>query len=288
MGDSAKINKLIRLREILKVYLKNLSENAFTINEWSAMHEFWGYYNEVLNLCDDWQDLSKCVPRDRVRKLARVDKMLGKEYIIILHTGEQLIAYLDALIPQVQMMGEKNISIQNNPDIRKVFIVHGRDKKIKDSMFEFLRSIDVSPIEWIEAKRMTGKASPFIGDVLNAAFSQAQAIIVLLTPDDLVQLKPSLQKDSDSIYEKELSSQARPNVIFEAGMALGLHEDRTILVQLGKLRPFSDIAGRHYLEFDGSPESRTELASLLELTGVKVNLLDKRDWLTVGNFTINS
>jgi len=42
-------------------------------------------------------------------------------------------------------------------DKKKVFVVHGRNEKIRDYMFAFLRAIGLEPIEWDEAKRMTGK-----------------------------------------------------------------------------------------------------------------------------------
>ena len=45
-------------------------------------------------------------------------------------------------------------------------------------MMDFLRPIDLRPIEWTEAVQMTGEAAPFIGQVLDAAFSAAQAVVV--------------------------------------------------------------------------------------------------------------
>jgi hypothetical protein len=40
---------------------------------------------------------------------------------------------------------------------------------------------------------MTGEATPYIGDVLNAAFASAQAVVVLLTPE-LTWTKPSARQ----------------------------------------------------------------------------------------------
>ena len=43
----------------------------------------------------------------------------------------------------------------------------------------------MKPIEWTSALAMSKKAAPYIGDVLEAAFAEARAIVVLITPDDL-------------------------------------------------------------------------------------------------------
>jgi Predicted nucleotide-binding protein containing TIR-like domain len=91
----------------------------------------------------------------------------------------------------------------------------------------------------------TGEGSPFIGQVLDRAFSQAKAVVVLITGDDIARLNPSFWSNADPPHEKELNPQARPNVLFEAGMAFGRHPERTILVSLGYSRPFSDVAGRN-------------------------------------------
>jgi len=130
---------------------------------------------------------------------------------------------------------------------------------------------------------MTASGSPYVGDVLAAAFDATQAVIVLLTPDDFAYLRPDLVKKEDSDYERNPTPQARPNVLFEAGMALGLHPDRTVIVEFGQLRPFSDIGGRHVLRFDGSPGARQALAVRLKAAGCEVD--DKgTDWLTAGEF----
>lgn len=170
-------------------------------------------------------------------------------------------------------------------DATSVFVVHGRNSAVRDAMFSFLRAIGLKPIEWSEAVRATGRPAPYIGDVLDAAFSQAQAVVVLLTPDDEVRLSPEFAQAGDPPHEVEFSGQARPNVLFEAGMAMGRDPGRTVLVEIGVLKPFSDIAGRHVLRFDGSSPRRQELAQRLQSAGCEVDL-GGIDWHTVGEFEI--
>ena len=152
-------------------------------------------------------------------------------------------------------------------------------------MFSFLRAIGLKPVEWNQAVLATGRPNPYIGDILDVAFSQAQAVLVLLSPDDEARLHPQLVRDDDPPHEVELSGQARPNVLFEAGMAMGRDPERTVLVEIGVLRPFSDIAGRHVLRFDGSTPRRQELAERLKAAGCEVNT-GGTDWHTVGDFAI--
>ncbi len=72
---------------------------------------------------------------------------------------------------------------------RRVFVVHGRDERLRKGMFAYLRAIGLDPIEWGKAVALTGKASPYIGEVLDAAFKHAQAVVALLTPDDEARLR---------------------------------------------------------------------------------------------------
>ena len=111
----------------------------------------------------------------------------------------------------------------------------GRNNEARNALFSFLRSIDLDPLEWPEAAKLTGKPSPYVGEILDAAFSNAHAVVVLFTPDDEARLKAQLQVDSDAPLETELNGQARPNVLFEAGMAMARHQDRTILVEAWRL-----------------------------------------------------
>ena len=168
-------------------------------------------------------------------------------------------------------------------DTREIFVVHGRNQAARSAMFQFLRSIGLHPLEWSEAVNYTGKPTPYIGEILNAAFSRAHAVVVLLTPDDEARLREPFRGSNEPPHETELTGQARPNVLFEAGMAMGRSQDRTIIVELGDLRPFSDVAGRYAIRLDKTSEKRQELAQRLQASGCPVNL-DGTDWHSAGNF----
>jgi predicted nucleotide-binding protein len=162
-------------------------------------------------------------------------------------------------------------------DPRVVMVVHGQDARAARAMFDWLRSINLRPREWSQHIHASGEASPFIGTVLETAFTQAQAVVVLFTPDEHVLLRQRLKKDSD-----HWRLQARPNVLFEAGMALATHPSRTVLVVLGDQELPSDLAGRHYVRL-GSVRAVRDLAQRLERAGCPVDLSGD-DWLDVGRF----
>ncbi|MFB3143734.1 MAG: TIR domain-containing protein [Candidatus Methylomirabilales bacterium] len=171
----------------------------------------------------------------------------------------------------------------NAPDPRKVFVVHGRDESARLAMFEFLRAIGLDPMEWSQIVDLTKTASPFVGEVLEVGFKHAQAVVVLLTGDDKARLRKKLRKKRDPDYEGELTPQPRPNVLFEAGMAFGINPKRTLLVEIGNLRPFSDVSGRLAVRMANSVRARQEVAQRLKAAGCKVNLRGT-DWQKAGKF----
>lgn len=164
-----------------------------------------------------------------------------------------------------------------------VFVIHGRDKRARRELFTFLRAIRLHPIEWTEALTETGGGAPVIGDILDTVIRPDRAFLVLLTPDDMAHLKPE-HADGDDDHEVQPAGQARPNVLFEAGMALGRQPQNTVLVEFGKVRPFTDIGGRFVVKLDNSSESRSKLASRLRAIGCDVNL-EGTDWLSAGDLT---
>jgi hypothetical protein len=72
-------------------------------------------------------------------------------------------------------------------------------------------------------------------------------------------------------------------VLLEAGIALGLFPNRTVIVELGILRPVSDIGGRHVIRMTDAPDKRHELAQRLQAAGCEVNT-NGTDWYKAGKF----
>ena len=186
-------------------------------------------------------------------------------------------------IPVTQPLLQATANTEAIQHSQQVFVVYGRNRTARVAVFAFLRSIGLAPIEWSQAVAATGKASPYIGEVIETAIAAAKAVVVLWTPDEIVSLRPEYA-DGDDDPEVLPSAQARPNVMFEAGLALGRAPERVVLVELGRVRHFSDIIGRHTVCLTNSVASRHELAIRLRTAGCAVDLTGT-DWHTAGDFT---
>lgn len=90
--------------------------------------------------------------------------------------------------------------------------------------------------------------SAYVHEAIKSSINEVGAIVVIMAPEEKVQLIKKYQtQPSDAKQEY----QPRPNVIFEAGLALGLKEEKTIILQFGETRIFTDILGKHILKYRG-------------------------------------
>jgi predicted nucleotide-binding protein len=117
-----------------------------------------------------------------------------------------------------------------------VFVVHGRDTKLNEDIFNFLRTLGLNPMEWSHAIAQAKGANPNIGQTINSAMKRVQAVVVMFSPDEDAKLKSKFCAQNEKATLGKAASQARPNVLFEAGLALGAHPDKTLLIQVGEMR----------------------------------------------------
>jgi predicted nucleotide-binding protein len=140
-------------------------------------------------------------------------------------------------------------------DRKAVMVIYGHDTEANGTLFDWLHAIGLEPREWSQLIEASGSASPYIGDVLDKALRNVQAVIAFFTPDEYVTTAGS---SGDGAWRL----QARPNVLIEAGMALITHPTRTVIVLLGNQELPSDLAGRHHIRL-----SRTAVEPLHDLAG---------------------
>ncbi len=237
-----------------------------------------------LELCANADQRSSDPNNQRVAAQARAELTRRERQFQIEIFNAQETARVKAQQFQAAQAERAEEAMENSNDVdpRNVMVVYGRDEALRTSMFEFLRSLGLNPIEWEQAVNATGSTSPHTLDVVVKAFEMARGVVVLMAGDDLAKLRPDLVSNDDQ-GENELLPQPRANVLFEAGMALALHRDRTVPVSIGNIRRMSNIDGINLVRLDNSPEARNTLAQRLENAGCPVSR-DGKDWLTTGNF----
>ncbi|WIE53973.1 TIR domain-containing protein [Curtobacterium sp. MCBD17_003] len=171
------------------------------------------------------------------------------------------------------------------PGNRSVFVVHGRDDRPVKVVDQFLTFCGLEMMTWSDAVRATGKPQPTTYDIVLAGITNAAAIVVIFSPDDLGRVKDAYA-NSDHDPDKKPQGQARQNVILEAGMAFGIAPDRTIFIQSEPTRSLSDIDGFNWVKLNGEYDSRADLIGRLPSAKAPVrhkpNLVDH----TAGPFKV--
>jgi len=230
--------------------------------------------------------------RGLIRGMAFVDQQHGPirgrltaEGIDCAEQGANVAEYFNStpkfLSPSPQGNPQANVGSATTRAVNRkaVMVIYGHDGEANTALFDWLRAIGLQPQEWNQLVRASGKASPYIGDVLDEAFQNAQAVIAYFTPDEHVLARNAPPEDHAS-----WRFQARPNVLIEAGMALVTHPARTVLAVLGHQDLPSDLAGRHYVRLSHTEtEPLQDLAGRLQAAGCETDLTG-RDWLRPTRF----
>ena len=159
----------------------------------------------------------------------------------IANKGEDVSNELITDLPGSAVESVPLVNQEPRPSVgtREVFVVHGRNIAARDAVFQFLRAIDLSPLEWSVAVQSTGKSSPYIGEILDAAFSRAHAILVLFTPDDEARLREAFRYPGDAAHETVLCTKKsrrtprRPACVFSFWGRAGARNRATDVVLVG-------------------------------------------------------
>lgn len=164
---------------------------------------------------------------------------------------EDLRSYLINSPPQT------NIDSKKPNTTRKVFLVHGHDDAMRQTVARYLEQLDFVVIELSEQPNM-GKT---IIEKLEAN-ADVDFVVVLLTPDDIGAKAGSL----------ELVTRARQNVIFELGFFLGrLGRERVVLLYKPAVEIPSDFHGVVYILYDDNGGWKNTLARELRSAGYEIS-----------------
>lgn len=221
------------------------------------------------------QTATPLLPESLVTQISRIDVKIND-----LDSAYNAKAELDALSFDIELILNATSEDQMpaneiiSPDKKKVFIIHGRNNNARVAIEHFVKSLGLVPIDFDELAADLGGFA-FVGDIVRAGLRQAQGIIALFTPDEFATLRTEYHGKHDKAEAIE-RWQARPNVIFEAGMAYGMAPERTLLVTLGTdVALFSDVDGVHIVRLNNQVSSRSKLRQ--KLIGVKCEVNQRSD-----------
>lgn len=155
--------------------------------------------------------------------------------------------------PLLELTTKARSSVAN----RKVFVVHGRDSAMKETVARFLERVGLQPVILHE--------QPNKGRTLFTKFQEvageASFAVALLHPDDLGNLAADV--------DKGLNPRARQNVILEMGFFVGkLGADRVVALVNGRVEKPSDFEGVVYVAYGDGLAWRLDLARELQAADV--------------------
>lgn len=154
---------------------------------------------------------------------------------------------------------------------QEIFIVHGHDEEMKQSVARALEKLKLKPVILHERANQN---QTLIGKFVKYSADTAFAI-VLLSSDDLGCVKPSNPEETVSLRPR-----ARQNVVLELGYFLGKLGQENVLTFFRKEDDFelpSDYSGILYAQYDQSERWKFDLVRELSAAGFEVdaNLLIK-------------
>lgn len=201
----------------------------------------------------------------RMQASGIADFATDRKYLVF----KQGVDYTQELLFETPTPLQNENPLMPPPDPKKVFIIHGRNTAARTAVEHFLKALGLQPVDFDQLAADQG-GTPFVGDIVRAGLEQAHGIIALFTSEEYAALRPDHRGGNDSGTDV-MRWQARPNVIFEAGMAYGMAPKRTILATLGTdVSLFSDVAGVHILRLSNEVASRERFRHKLIGIGCEV------------------
>ena len=219
---------------------------------------------------------------ERVEAREATRFLLDRKYVDQQGTGGMVRiarAGLDVL-EQLDEQEREQAVAEPSRNPKKVFIIYGRNQKAFEAARDFLRALGLTPSDFNKMVAEAG-GSPYVGQVIVDNMRTSQAVVALFTPDEHASLRSDYHGGHDRPEDKQ-RWQARPNVIFEAGMAMGIDEKRTIIVTLGATSLLSDMGGRHVLRMSNGVNARDDLKARLKSAGCQIE--EQSDWHSAGDF----
>jgi len=173
----------------------------------------------------------------------------------------ELFNLLSTVKEEIELFGDDYKNHKEKITGKKIFIVHGHDEEMKQSVARFIENLELEAIIFHE-RPDKGRN---ILDKLIQESKDAIFAVVLLSPDDI----------GYDVDKKEQRYRARQNVVMELGFFIGLLEKDRVCALYKKDKDIelpSDFAGNLYKEYDSSGSWKMELAKEIKASGIKIDM----------------
>jgi len=228
--------------ELWHSYNTELLRRIFDSAELSTEYASWGFAVYVESLSDKikyhFEDVKKYV--DRLESIR-----------------ERLPLY-----PESSQLSASTLPIpkeQPTQTTKEVFIVHGTDQGVKETVARFLSKLKLEPKILHE--------QPNLGDTIIEKLEHHSLVafsVVLLTPDD---------RGGTNSQDYPLTSRARQNVVFELGYFIGkLGRNKVCALYTEGVELPSDFHGVVYIPFDRDGAWQLRLAKEIKAAGLDIDL----------------
>jgi len=172
---------------------------------------------------------------------------------------------LELALEKLELFGDETFKMTELSD--KIFIVHGHDKEMKESV---TRTVEKLGLKTIILHEQPDKGRTIIQKFKD--YSDVGFAIVLLSPDD---------EGRPLEGRSELRTRARQNVIFELGFFIGkLDQERVFIIykEHGDFEFPSDYSGVLYTPYDDAKRWQYKIVEELQAAGyvVDANKLTKK------------
>jgi len=168
----------------------------------------------------------------------------------------------EKIIQEANTLMEK-LFVENSLKSKQVFIVHGRDKSMRDHIKSFFLEIGFQPIILSQA---TNDGDTVIEKFEKYADKAAFAVI-LLSPDD----------EGGLFGQNSLRPRARQNVILELGYFIGKLGRSKVMLFLRQSSDFempSDISGYCFIPYDESEKWKLSAAKNIYSLGYNIDIFN--------------
>lgn len=198
--------------------------------------------------------------RDEFVGMGRFDSDLSAErYLQTLRSIHERLELLPAPEAKAALAPNFGSEQAGKPSSRRVFVVHGHDDGLKETVARFLTKLDLEPVILHEQPNRGRTIIEKFEAYADVAFA-----VVLFTPDDV---------GYPAGKAEESKPRARQNVVLELGFFMAaLGRERVCVLYKSGVDVPSDYSGVLYEELDSKGAWRLRLALEIKSAGIDVDL----------------